>query len=78
MPSGGAQTLADLVIDGQKRLDLACTKCERVGSYGLAGLISAHGINARLPDLLAELSADCPKRAGQGLGTDRCGAVYRD
>jgi hypothetical protein len=50
--------------------------CERVGSYGLADLISAYGIDTRLPDLLAELSADCPKRAGQGLGTDRCGAVY--
>jgi hypothetical protein len=76
MPTGGARTLADLLMEGRERVGITCTKCERVGSYGLAGLISAYGIDTRLPDLLAELSADCPKRAGQGLGTDRCGAVY--
>jgi hypothetical protein len=76
MPKRAAQTSGDLVIDGRRRLGLACAMCERIGSYGLAGLVSAHGINARVPDLLAELSADCPERAGSGLGTDRCGAVY--
>jgi hypothetical protein len=76
MPLGAARTLNDLLMEGRERVGSTCAKCERVGSYGLAGLISAYGIDTRLPDLLAELSADCPKRAGQGLGTDRCGAVY--
>jgi hypothetical protein len=75
MPTGGPQTLADLVIDGHRSLGLACVMCDRDARYGLAGLISDHGSNARVPDLLAELSADCP-RAGQGLGTNRCGAAY--
>lgn len=78
MPTGGARTLNDLLIEGRERVGIACAKCERVGSYGLAGLISAYGVDMRLPDLLAELSADCPKRVGSGLGTDRCGAVYVD
>jgi hypothetical protein len=69
--------LSDLVIEGRERLHLACDKCARVGSYVVVNLVLAHGIDKGLPDLLAELSADCPKRAGQGLGTDRCGAVYR-
>jgi hypothetical protein len=76
MPSGGAQTLSDLVIDGHERLVIGCAKCDRAGEYGLGGLIVKYGIDQRLPDLLAVLSANCPKRAGQGLGTDRCGAVY--
>jgi hypothetical protein len=41
MPSGGARTLNDLLMEGRERVGLACAKCERVGSYGLAGLISA-------------------------------------
>lgn len=77
MVAGSARTLGDLIIEGRERVSLACSKCERVGSYGLAGLLATYGLDKRLPDLLVELSADCPKRAGQGLGTDRCGAVYR-
>jgi hypothetical protein len=54
---------------------VTCDKCGRTGRYDLASLIVRHGIDKGLPDLLAELSRDCPQRAGQGL--ERCGAVYR-
>jgi hypothetical protein len=67
--------LSDLVIEGRQRLRMACDKCGRIGKYDLASLVVRHGIDKGLPDLLAELSADCPQRDGQGL--ERCGAVYR-
>lgn len=75
MPKIGEQTLSDLVIDGHERVFVGCDKCSRTGSYGLASLIVRYGIDKGLPDLLAELSRDCPQRAGVGL--ERCGAVYK-
>lgn len=77
MPIGGARTLMDLEDGGVERLALACEKCARTGNYAVASLIATHGAGERLPDLLAWLTRDCPTRAGHGLGTDRCGAVYR-
>jgi hypothetical protein len=47
MPTGGARTLNDLLMEGRERVGIACTRCERVGSYGLAGLISADAIDTR-------------------------------
>jgi hypothetical protein len=75
MAAEGARTLSDLRIDGHERVFVGCDKCSRNGSYSLASLIVAHGIGKRLPDLLADISHDCPKRLAHGL--DRCGAVYR-
>jgi len=75
MPRSGAQTLSDLQINGNERLFFGCDNCPRKGSYALASLIALHRLDKGLPDLLAEISSDCPKRMGQGL--DRCGAVYR-
>jgi hypothetical protein len=75
MPDGGARTLRDLIDEKRDRVEIACVKCPRVGSYGLAGLLVRYGMTKRLADLLAELSADCPLRKARGL--NRCGAVYR-
>jgi hypothetical protein len=75
VPRSGAQTLSDLRINGNERVFVGCEKCSRPGSYALASFIALHGIDKGLPDLLAELSRDCPKRTPHGL--DRCGAVYR-
>jgi hypothetical protein len=74
MPEGGARTVGDLVDEGFTRLHLGCVKCARIGRFGLAGLVVRHGINKRLPDLLAELSAYCPQRANISL--ERCGAAF--
>jgi len=65
----GAVKLADYT-EGQ--VLVACAKCERRGRYRLAGLIDRFGADFGLPDLLRELSHNCPKWSGW----DRCGAVY--
>jgi len=75
MSGGGARTVGDLVDGGADRLVIGCDKCDRAGSYALAGVVIDHGPLCRLPDLLAYLSRNCPKRVGRGL--DRCGAVFR-
>lgn len=74
MPIRGARTLGDIEGEGVERLTIGCEKCDRVGSYALARLIVDHGPEQGLPDLLAYLSRNCPKRAN--LSLDRCGAVY--
>jgi hypothetical protein len=56
-------------------LEIACTRCERVGSYGLAGLIAQHGREKRLLDLRYAIAADCPLMMERR--TDRfCGVFY--
>ena len=41
---------------------LACLACPRKGSYRLARLADRFGAEAKLTDVLAALSADCPNR----------------
>jgi hypothetical protein len=41
---------------------IACEKCRREGGYGVARLIDTHGGNGKLPDWLAKITADCPKK----------------
>lgn len=68
-------TLSDLLARGDTRLRLACATCGRRGDYSIARMIRQSG-DARLTDLLATLTADCPRRrASQGV-YDRCGAIY--
>ncbi len=67
----GAVTLGDLTFD---QLEVACSSCERRGSYPVAKLIARHGRDMGLPDLASVLSADCPRR-GAGIH-DRCGVFY--
>lgn len=74
MPRAGAHTLTDLREAGGTHVRVTCAQCARQGRYGVAGLLEAHG-DIALPDLLAELTKDCPKRIA-AKPFDRCVAVY--
>ena len=59
---------------------IACSRCSRKGQYRLARLAERYGAEARLTDVLAKLSSNCPHAdtaQHQGIH-DRCGAFYRD
>jgi hypothetical protein len=71
MPRAGAVTLSDVLEPG---LTIVCEPCNRRGSYGVRRLLGKHG-NARLPDLLSLLSADCSKRTANRI-TDTCKARF--
>ena len=70
---GGALTLADYPA---KLVRVACRRCDRRGRYWRTTLIALYGAEAPLPNVLAFLAHDCPKRRGIGNGT--CGAYYPD
>lgn len=72
MPSG-AVTLGQ-IASRLDRLEIACTKCGRKGSYAVQGLIDRHGPDLGLPDLAAMLSADCEHRGG--LAYDQCHVLF--
>jgi hypothetical protein len=71
MPEGGATLLSDLARDA---LAVLCDRCGRRGRYSVAGLFERHG-DIGLPDLLAVLARDCPKRI-PNLFDDTCAARY--
>lgn len=74
MPRDGAVTLSDLRERGFDRLRIECAKCPRSGSYRLDAALKRWG-DAKLPDLLSTLTADCPK--GKGADAfDQCGARF--
>jgi hypothetical protein len=54
-------------------IELACSKCERRDRLWRDKLIAQYGSDIRLPDLLAELASDCPRR---GNYYEACGAYY--
>ena len=54
-------TLSDLAAP---RLEVACEKCGRKGSYSVAKLYAERG-DLKLTDFLAELTADCRRVARQ-------------
>ncbi|MGE0716277.1 MAG: hypothetical protein AB7P02_12620 [Alphaproteobacteria bacterium] len=58
-------------------LHLACRKCPRRGRYGRERLLERYGPDVDLVDLLAAISADCPRRQATA-GIDHCGAHYVD
>lgn len=70
----GAVTIRRLHLQGERHLRVDCSKCVRRGRYLIVRLLADHG-DKPLPDLLAELSADCPNRDKVGV-FDRCGAKY--
>ena len=55
----------------------ACRDCPRLGRYRLAGLAERFGADADLEDVLAAISANCPRQRESYLGR-RCQAYYPD
>lgn len=75
MSRGGAVLLGDIVGTlGVLRIE--CDICARAGRYLVANLVHKHGINATLSAVLADISANCPKR--QSIATDECQAYIPD
>ena len=72
-PGCGALLLAEV---RQSNLHVGCDGYGRSGRYGVASLVERFGPCAVLPDVLASISADCPRR-GAGRFSDPCGAVWR-
>ena len=70
MPRDGATTFADLQ-DKLGALRVACDRCGRAGRYSVPRLVERRGRNAKVVDLLAEISADCPRWMAGGLN-DGC------
>jgi hypothetical protein len=58
----GSITLGE-VAEHTAVLAVACSRCDRAGLYNLETLITRHGAEFGIPDLLRLLSDDCPKRA---------------
>ena len=70
MPRDGAITFGDLV--GQvDYLEIACPKCERTGRYSVRRLALTYGRHATVPNWIAELTKDCPRRIA-GRFDDQC------
>lgn len=71
MPRAGSIVLSDLAAT---RLEIACAKCDRHGSYSVARLWRERG-DIRLTDFLDELTAGCPHVAAVSWH-QRCGARF--
>ena len=71
MPRSGSMILSDLC---QPRLEVACDKCGRRGSYSVERLLAERG-DVMLTVFLGELTATCPKARAVGLH-DRCSARF--
>jgi hypothetical protein len=74
-PGEGASLLRDWPAGEVVRV--ACTRCDRAGRYRLAGMLDRFDPAAGGPDVLAALSADCPRRGINRYG-DPCGVYYPD
>ena len=66
-----AHTLSDFRAP---TLSIECQPCGRFGRYAIAQLMEKYG-DAKLPGLLHQLAADCPKMQAGGF-RDRCKVVY--
>ena len=60
------------------KVRIECRKCGRGGVYARERFAELVGANTTLPDALAKVAADCPKRSTHSFGADACGAVYPD
>ena len=76
MPRDGAIIFGDL-IGKLDMLHLACDKCGRKGRYAVARLIEQRGHDAKVVDLLAEITANCPKKQAGNM-SDQCAARCPD
>jgi hypothetical protein len=72
MRCDGAHLLSDLTVFV---LTIACERCVRRREYNVERLVLQYGGDAKLPVLLATLTADCPNRASIG-DYEKCRAVY--
>jgi hypothetical protein len=70
MPSG-AVTIAE--FPGEK-IEIICNACARRGVYAKARLVERYGAETGLPNLLSQITQDCPARSRHGIL--RCGANY--
>jgi hypothetical protein len=61
------------VAERTPTLELACGICERRGRFVMARLLRDHGLALPMPELLALLTADCPRRADPSVA-EPCGA----
>jgi hypothetical protein len=71
MPRDGAVTLEDLVQRGLDLITVSCASCGSAGSYKLARALDLWGPDAKLPDILADLTRDCGKTPSAAI-LDRC------
>ena len=76
MPRDGAIIFGDL-IGKLDVLHVACERCGRKGRYAVARLIEQRGREVKVLDLLAEITADCPKKQAGNMG-DLCAARCPD
>jgi len=58
-----------------KVVRIECRYCDRTERHGLAGLVRRYGPAAALPEVLAALAADCPRRE-DWRSTGPCGAGF--
>lgn len=57
---------------------IACTDCNRQGSYRLARLAAKFGPEAKLEDVLARLASDCPHWRPRHPVREGCKARFVD
>jgi hypothetical protein len=58
-------------------LGIVCALCQRRERFEVESLKLQYGGDVKMPDLLAALVADCPKKQQRSLSVyDRCKAVY--
>jgi hypothetical protein len=70
----------DAILLSDKRvptIGIFCALCQRRETFDVESLKLKHGGDVKMPDLLALLVADCPKRQQRAFSVyDRCKAVY--
>jgi hypothetical protein len=72
MPRDGARTFGDL-IGRLDHLQIVCPKCDRLGRYLVHRHAMEHGPDVKVPDWIALMTRDCPRRQSPGLA-DACAA----
>jgi len=76
MPRDGAIIFGDL-FGRLRTVQVSCERCGRTGVYLLHNLMQERASDAKVVDLLDELTAECPKKRA-GNTSDQCGARCPD
>jgi hypothetical protein len=70
----------DAILLSDKRvptIGIFCALCQRRETFDVESLKLQHGGDVKMPDLLALLVADCPKRQQRAFSVyDRCRVTY--